>query len=153
MNSRKVTPYFPSKPESKGKKRIAAYCRVSTDLDEQLHSLEAQAAFYTKALTEAEDSEFVGIYADEGISGTKTKNRPQFQKLIEDCRSGLVDGIVTKSVSRFGRNTVDTLVYTRELRVLGIDVYFEKKDFDTAENPILRDFPALYRSLWRLVGV
>lgn len=132
--SRKVTPYFPQKPESRGKKRIAAYCRVSTDVDEQLHSLEAQTAFYTKSLNEDENNEYAGIYADEGISGTKAKNRPQFQKLIEDCRNGLIDGIVTKSVSRFGRNTVDTLVYTRELRALGIDVYFEKENIHSC-NP------------------
>lgn len=134
MSGRKVIPYFPQKPESKGKKRIAAYCRVSTDLDEQLHSLEAQTAFYMKDIAEDENSEFAGIYADEGISGTRAKNRPQFLKMIEDCRDGLIDGIVTKSVSRFGRNTVDTLVYTRELRALGIDVYFEKENIHSC-NP------------------
>jgi len=134
MSGRKVIPYFPPKLESKGKKRIAAYCRVSTDMEEQLHSLEAQTAFYTKSLTEDEGSEFAGIYADEGISGTMAKNRPQFQKLIEDCRSGLINGIVTKSVSRFGRNTVDTLVYTRELRALGIDVYFEKENIHSCNS-------------------
>jgi len=128
VSNRKVTPYFPSKPESKGIKRIAAYCRVSSDKDEQLHSLATQTAFYTKSLTEDENCEFAGVYADEGISGTNANNRPQFQKLIEDCRNGLVSGIVTKSVSRFGRNTVDTLVYTRELRALDIDVFFEKEN-------------------------
>ena len=128
MSNRKVTPFFSPKPEREGKKRIAAYCRVSSDKDEQLHSLAAQMAHYIKSLTEDETSEFAGIYADEGISGTNAANRPRFQKLIEDCRNGLVDGVVTKSVARFGRNTLDTLIYTRELRALGIDVFFEKEN-------------------------
>lgn len=146
MSIRKVTPYSQPMPESKGKKRIAAYCRVSSDAEEQLHSLAAQTTFYTKSLTEDKNSEFAGIYADEGISGTKAANRPQFQKLIEDCRSGLVDGIVTKSVSRFGRNTVDTLVYTRELRALGIDVYFEKENIHScsAEGELLLTLMAAF---------
>lgn len=76
MSSRKVTPYFPPKPESKGKKRIAAYCRVSTDMDEQLHSLEAQTAFYTKSLAEDENSEFAGIYADADAPCGQNANRP-----------------------------------------------------------------------------
>lgn len=99
-----------------------------------MHSLAAQTAFYTKSLTEDENCEFADIYADEGISGTSANNRPQFQKLIEDCRCGLVDGIVTKSVSRFGRNTLDTLVYTRELRALNIDVYFEKENIHSCST-------------------
>ena len=146
MSIRKVTPYYQPMPESKGKKRIAAYCRVSSDAEEQLHSLAAQTAFYTKSLKENKNSEFAGIYADEGISGTKAANRPQFQKMIEDCRNGLVDGIVTKSVSRFGRNTLDTLVYTRELRALGIDVYFEKENIHScsAEGELLLTLMAAF---------
>jgi len=146
VSNRKVIPYYPPKPESKGKKRIAAYCRVSSDKDEQMHSLAAQTAFYTKSLTEDENCAFAGVYADEGISGTRATNRPQFQKLIEDCRNGLVSGIVTKSVSRFGRNTLDTLVYTRELRALGIDVFFEKENIHScnAEGELLLTLMAAF---------
>ena len=81
----------------------------------------------------------VDIYADRGTSGTRTRNRTNFLRLIEDCRAGKIDAIVTKSVSRFGRNTVDTLVFTRELRSLGIDVYFEKENLHTcsAEGELL----------------
>lgn len=129
MKERKITPIFRSvvKPDSP-KKRMAAYCRVSSQQDEQLHSLAAQMRFYENLLSKDENCEFVGIYADEGISGTRTKNRSEFLRLIDDCRVGNVDGIITKSVSRFGRNTVDTLVFTRELRNLEIDVFFEKEN-------------------------
>lgn len=114
--------------ETPGKKRIAAYCRVSSSSEEQLNSYDTQVKFYTDVLTADKDCEFVGVYADEGVSGTSAKKRPRFMEMIEDCRTGKIDAIVTKSVSRFGRNTVDTLVYTRELKTLGIDVYFEKED-------------------------
>jgi len=115
------------KSEKAEKKRVAAYCRVSSSSEEQLHSYAAQVKIYTEMLTADESCELVGVYADEGISGTSVKKRFQFMKMIEDCRAGKIDAIITKSVSRFGRNTVDTLVYTRELKGLGIDVYFEKE--------------------------
>ena len=116
------------KSEKLEKKRIAAYCRVSSSSEEQLHSYAAQVKFYTEMLSADESCKFVGVYADEGITGTSAKKRPQFMAMIEDCRAGKIDAIITKSVSRFGRNTVDTLVYTRELKALGIDVYFEKEN-------------------------
>ena len=116
------------KPEESKKKRTAAYCRVSSSSEEQLHSLAAQTSYYENFFATAKDAEFAGIYADSGLSGTRTKNRAEFLRLIEDCRAGMVDAIITKSVSRFGRNTVDTLVFTRELRNLGIDVFFEKEN-------------------------
>jgi len=121
------------------KKRIAAYCRVSSSSDEQSHSFEAQVNYYTNCFADKKDTVFVGVYADKGISGTRTKNRTEFLRLIDDCRAGKVDGIVTKSVSRFGRNTVDTLVFTRELRGLGIDVFFEKENLHScsAEGELL----------------
>ena len=128
MKERKITPIYRSIVRSDSpKKRIAAYCRVSSDKDEQLHSLAAQIEYYKNALSTDTSCEFVGIYADEGISGTQAAKREEFMRMIDDCRSGNIDGIITKSVSRFGRNTVDTLQYTRELRILGIDVYFEKE--------------------------
>lgn len=116
------------KTEKTGKKRVAAYCRVSSSSEEQLHSYAAQVKYYTETLTADESCKLVGVYADEGISGTSAKKRPRFMEMIEDCRAGKIDAILTKSVSRFGRNTVDTLVYTRELKALGIDVYFEKEN-------------------------
>lgn len=124
MTTRMILPKS-QKPE---KKRIAAYCRVSSSSEEQLHSLEAQTSYYENLFAAVKDAEFAGVYADSGISGTRTKNRAEFLRLIEDCRAGKIDAIITKSVSRFGRNTVDTLVFTRELRNLGIDVFFEKEN-------------------------
>jgi DNA invertase Pin-like site-specific DNA recombinase len=103
------------KSEKPEKKRTAAYCRVSSSSEEQLRSYAAQVKFYTEMLSADKSCEFVGVYADEGITGTSAKKRPQFMAMIEDCRAGKIDAIITKSVSRFGRNTVDTLSYTREL--------------------------------------
>lgn len=120
--------------DGNNKKRIAAYCRVSSGKDEQLHSLVAQVEYYTNVLTADSTCEFAGVYSDNGISGTQTKNRDGFNRLIEDCRAGLIDIIITKSVSRFGRNTVDTLQYTRELKQLGVDVYFEKENIHSADT-------------------
>ena len=117
-----------------GKKRTAAYCRVSSQSDEQRNSLKNQIDFYKNYFKDREDVIFIGIYADEGISGTRAELRPQFMKMIEDCRGGQIDSICTKSVSRFGRNTVDTLIYTRELRSLGIDVFFEKENIHSTES-------------------
>ncbi|HEX3017799.1 MAG TPA: recombinase family protein [Caproicibacter sp.] len=128
QNEKKEIVTLLPKPLIKKSKRIAAYCRVSSQQDEQLHSLAAQVTYYENLLSQDDDCEFAGIYADTGISGTRTTNRAQFLQLIEDCRVGKVDGIITKSVSRFGRNTVDTLVFTRELRRYGIDVFFEKEN-------------------------
>jgi len=118
---------------------VAAYCRVSTQAEEQNHSLVAQISYYTKLIEADDDAELVDIYADRGTSGTRTRNRTNFLRLIEDCRAGKIDAIVTKSVSRFGRNTVDTLTFTRELKSLGIDVFFEKENLHTcsAEGELL----------------
>lgn len=113
--------------ESPPKRRIAAYCRVSTQAEEQNHSLAAQISYYTKLIEEDSDAVLVYIYADRGTSGTRTRNRTNFLRLLDDCRAGKVDAIITKSVSRFGRNTVDTLAFTRELRTLGIDVFLKRK--------------------------
>jgi site-specific DNA recombinase len=125
---KKIIDITPAPAVSVNKKRVAAYARVSCDKDAMLHSLAAQIDYYHSFICNNADWEFVGVYADTGISGTRTKNRAQFLQLIEDCCAGKVDGIITKSVSRFGRNTVDTLVFTRELRSLGIDVFFEKEN-------------------------
>ena len=98
-----------------------------------MHSYLVQVNNYKKQFSEDDSFIFVGVYGDAGISGTRTCNRDGFLNMIEDCRKGLIDCIWTKSVSRFGRNTVDTLIFTRELRALGIDVYFEKENIHSIE--------------------
>lgn len=145
---------FKTKPlDTQQKRRVAGYARVSTDHDDQITSYEAQVDYYTHYIKGRDDWEFVGIYTDEGISATNTRHRDGFKRMVKDAMDGKIDLIVTKSVSRFARNTVDSLTTVRKLKDKGIEIYFEKKDFDTAESPILRDFSALYRSLWCLVGV
>ena len=116
------------------KKKMAAYCRVSTDQAEQLSSYEAQVQFYTGYINNHPDYEMAGIYADEGISGTNTKKREQFNKMIEDCKAGKIDVIITKSISRFARNTLDCLNYVRMLKDLGIGVLFEKENINTLDS-------------------
>ena len=115
------------------KTRIAAYCRVSSLSQEQMHSFDAQVDHYRTVFSNDDSVALVGIYSDAGISGTQTATREGFMRMMDDCRKGLIDCIWTKSVSRFGRNTVDTLIYTRELRSLGIDVFFEKENLHTMD--------------------
>ena len=93
--------------------KVTAYCRVSTDKDDQLNSLENQEKYFTDYINSNPEWEYVPLYADEGMSGTSTKKRKHFNKMIEDARLGKFDMILTKEVSRFARNTVDTLQYTR----------------------------------------
>ena len=114
-----------------GKMRVAAYCRVSTDSEEQLNSYEAQKTYYTQKIQDSPDWEMAGIYADEGISGTSLKKRTQFNKMITACKRGHIDLIITKSLSRFARNTVDCLDTVRLLKSNGIGVYFEKENINT----------------------
>jgi site-specific DNA recombinase len=113
---------------------MAAYCRVSTDQLEQLSSYEAQVAYYTNFINNSPEYEFAGVFADEGISGTNTKKREQFNKMIENCKAGKIDIIITKSISRFARNTLDTLNYVRQLKDLGIGVTFEKENINTLDS-------------------
>lgn len=113
---------------------MAAYCRVSTDQLEQLSSYEAQVRFYTDYINNHPDYDMAGIYADEGISGTNTKKRDQFNKMIEDCKVGKIDTIITKSISRFARNTLDCLNYVRMLKDLGIGVIFEKENINSLDS-------------------
>lgn len=112
---------------------MAAYCRVSSLSEEQLKSYEAQVDHYRTMFENDDSVEFAGVYTDAGISGTQSATREGFMRMIEDCRAGKIDRIQTKSVSRFGRNTEDTLIYTRELRALGIDVFFEKEKIHTTD--------------------
>lgn len=116
------------------KKRVAGYARVSTDSDEQFTSYEAQIDYYTKMIKGHSDWEFVEVYTDEGISGTNTKKRNGFNRMIDDALAGKIDLIVTKSVSRFARNTVDSLVTVRKLKEKGVEVYFEKENIYTLDS-------------------
>ena len=113
------------------KMRVAAYCRVSTDSEEQLNSYEAQKSYYTQKIQDSPDWEMAGIYADEGITGTSLKKRTEFKKMITACKRGHIDLIITKSLSRFARNTVDCLETVRLLKANGIGVYFEKENINT----------------------
>lgn len=112
---------------------VAAYCRVSTDSDDQINSLSAQVREYTKQISANPDWEFAGIYADEGITGTSTKKRDEFNRLMQDCETGKVKRMLVKSVSRFARNTTDCLQHLRQLSAFGVSVYFEKEGIDTAK--------------------
>ena len=113
------------------KQRVAAYCRVSTDSEEQLTSYTAQKAYYTQKIDESPDWEMAGIFADKGITGTSMKKRVEFKKMIAACKRGKIDLILTKSLSRFARNTVDSLEVVRMLRANGIGVIFEKENINT----------------------
>ena len=121
--------------DSKAKRKVAGYTRVSTDFEEQQNSYEAQVEYYTSYIKGREDWEFVKVYTDEGISGTSTKHREGFSQMIDDALSGKIDLIITKSVSRFARNTVDSLTTIRKLKAIGVEIYFEKENTLTAKVP------------------
>lgn len=114
--------------------RVAAYARVSTNNEEQLSSYEAQVDYYTRYIRAKEDWEFVKVYTDEGISATNTKKRDGFNQMVKDALAGKIDLIITKSISRFARNTVDTLTTVRKLKEKGIEVFFEKENIRTLDG-------------------
>ena len=118
----------------KKKRRTAAYARVSTDSEEQLTSYEAQVDYYTNYIKGRDDWEFVTVYTDEGITGTNTKHRDGFNRMVQDALNGKIDLIVTKSVSRFARNTVDSLTTVRKLKEKGVEIYFEKENIWTLDS-------------------
>ena len=113
--------------------RVAAYCRVSTDNEEQATSYDTQIQHYREYIISKPEWELVDIYADEGISATNTKKRDDFNRMIDDCKLGLIDLVITKSISRFARNTVDCLNYIRELKEMNIPVFFEKENINTMD--------------------
>ena len=121
----------------KKKRRTAAYARVSTDSEEQLTSYSAQVDYYTNYIKSRDDWEFVSVYTDEGITGTNTKHREGFKRMVADALAGKIDLIVTKSVSRFARNTVDSLTTVRQLKEKGVEIYFEKEKRWTARENCL----------------
>lgn len=114
-------------------KRVAAYARVSSGKDAMLHSLAAQVNYYSKLIQSHSDWEYVGVYADEALTGTK-ESRENFQRLLADCRSGKIDMVITKSISRFARNTVTLLETVRELKSLEVDVYFEEQNIHSVNS-------------------
>lgn len=112
--------------------RAAGYARVSSDSDDQLNSFSAQVRYYTNMIEQNPNWEFTEVYADEGITGVSTEKRNDFNRMLEDCRKGRIDRIITKSTSRFARNTMDTISIIRELKAIGVTVFFEKENIDTA---------------------
>ena len=129
-----VKPDAAKSPEIKRQLRVAAYCRVSTDEEEQLTSYEAQQNYYTDYIMKNQDWTMAGIFADEGITGTSARKRPEFLRMIRLCKKKKIDVVLTKSISRFARNTVDCLNYIRVLKELGIAVIFEKENINTLES-------------------
>ena len=137
-----ANPILSGKNNEYRRKRVAAYCRVSTDEEDQLNSLSTQIQYYTSKISENPNWTLAGIYADEGITGTRTDKREQFLKLMRDCEKGKIDYIITKSTSRFARNTVDSLSWVRKLRSKGVGIYFEEQNLDSlkTENEMLIGF-------------
>ena len=123
---------IPAIPQESKVLRVAAYCRVSSDSADQLHSYASQIRSYTELIEEHPGWELVDIYADEGLTGTKTAKREEFNRMIADCKKGRIDRVLTKSLSRFARNTADALMYARILRENGVSILFEKENIDTA---------------------
>ena len=115
-------------------KRVAAYCRVSTQQEEQINSYEVQTRYYTEKINAEPKWKLVRIFADKGISGTSTKHRDEFNKMIRMCKRGRIDMIITKSISRFARNTVDCLKYVRLLKDINVDVFFEEQGIHSIEK-------------------
>lgn len=130
---RKIAGNTVDKHEDKPRLRVVAYCRVSTDSEEQATSYDTQVQHYTDYISRNPLWEFAGIYADDGISGTSTKKRVGFNDMIHDCMSGKVDMVITKSISRFARNTIDCLKFVRQLKDKNIPIIFEKENINTME--------------------
>ncbi len=120
--------------EEKPKLRVAAYCRVSTDSDEQATSYETQIEHYTAYINGHPDWTLAGIFADDGISGTNTKKREEFNRMVDECMAGNIDMVITKSISRFARNTLDCLKYIRQLKEKSVPVYFEKENINSMDS-------------------
>ena len=132
--SSKINPLTHQTLDIKSKRRVAAYARVSTDDEMQLTSYEAQVDYYTKLIKANDEWEFVKVYADEGITGTSLKNRKEFNAMIADALADKIDLIITKSVSRFARNTVDALTTIRKLKEKRKEIYFEKENIYTLDS-------------------
>ena len=132
-------------PKLQSKQRVAAYARVSSGKDAMLHSLSAQVNHYKKLIQENNEWAFIGVYADEALTGTK-ESRKEFQQLLKDCRAGLIDMVITKSISRFARNTVTLLKTVRELKAINVDVFFEEQNIHSisGEGEMILTFLATF---------
>lgn len=130
----KKSPYLELTQFHRKIKRVAVYARISTDKDAQITSIDVQKRHYQKVINDKAEWILAGVYADEGISGLSSKHRPEFTRMLEDCESGKIDMILTKSVSRFARNTLDSLKVLRKLKELGIGVMFEKENIWTLDS-------------------
>ena len=128
---RKINKIEPTLPVLPTRKKVAAYARVSVETERLHHSLSAQVSYYSELIQANPEWEYVGVYADDGISGTKASKREEFQRMLDDCEAGKIDIILTKSISRFARNTVDLLETVRHLKELGIEVRFEKENINS----------------------
>lgn len=124
-----IAPYAPQSD----KLSVAAYCRVSSNSEDQLNSYRAQVGYYTRLISQNPEWQLADIYADEGITGTSMEKRDEFNRMIADCRAGSIDRILVKSVSRFARNTTELIETTRELQELGVVVIFEEQEIDTSQ--------------------
>lgn len=131
---RKIERIEPQIPQIKRKKRVAAYARVSMESDRLNHSLSAQISYYSELIQKNPEWEYAGVYADSFISGTSIDKRAEFQRMITDCENGKIDILLTKSISRFARNTVDLLSTVRKLKALGIEVRFEKEHINSLSS-------------------
>jgi DNA invertase Pin-like site-specific DNA recombinase len=147
-----ITKLEPANTPLPTRKRVAAYARVSSGKDAQLQSLSAQISYYSAYIQRHGDWEYCGVYADEALTGTK-EERPEFQRLLADCRIGEIDMVITKAISRFARNTVTMLETVRELKLLGVDVYFEKQQVNTQQTPQIRHYSGFLQGVWCLSGV
>lgn len=142
MNVIDITPLSREKAE---KIRLAAYARVSSKSEEQLHSFAAQVQYYSEYVKDHPEYELIDIYADEGITGTEMSKRKELNRLLRDCKNGKVDRIITKSVSRFARNTEELIAVLRMLKELGVSVYFEEQGIDSEKlnMEMIVTFPGL----------
>ncbi len=129
-----ANPALVSRRNSNRPLNVAAYCRVSTDAEDQINSYHAQVSYYTEHIMQNPKWRFVRVYADEGITGTMVKKRDDFLEMIKDCEKGKIDMILTKSVSRFARNIVDSISYVRKLKAMGIGIYFEEQNIDSLKE-------------------
>ena len=130
---KKIIRQIKPQPRLTQKKKVAAYARVSSGKDAMLHSLSAQVSYYSSLIQKETDWQYIGVYSDEAITGTK-EERPGLQQMIADCRDGKIDMILTKSISRFARNTVTLLETVRMLKAMGVDIYFEEQNIHTLSS-------------------
>ena len=128
---RKIRKIEPAAPLLVQKKKVAAYARVSMESERLMHSLSAQVSFYSSLIQGNPEWEYAGVYVDSGVSGTSMAGRTEFKRLLADCEAGRVNIILTKSISRFARNTVDLLETVRHLKELGVEVRFEKENINS----------------------